>query len=276
MRDQTCSVLLANGNSGSQPGSARAMVKNWTPLRWVLVGTIVGLAVLYGVVVFFQAPSVPDEDNQESTAVVIAKRYIAAFTIIHPDDLSVRSFPKGFVPPGAFHAGADFSGTNALPVFASEVAIPEGQPVTRALITELGKNHGMASILAPGKVAVSFSVDAVRGVGGWIQPGDTIAVFSTSREGDLKTMWRHQTHLLFSDVHVLAVDKKRVGRETSEAASGDVSTDSDSGGSIITVLMNPLEAARLVEARESGKLSALLRALGDESPWVSLPAGSHE
>ncbi len=274
MRDQTCSVLLANGNPGGQSGSTRSLVKNWTPLRSVLVATIVGLAVLYGAFGLFEGRPLSDDDSQESTAVVIAKRYIPAFSSINPSDLTVRNFQKGFVPPGAFHATADFGGTHGLPVFASEVAIPEGQPLTRALISELGKNHGMASILSPGKVAVSFSVDAVRGVGGWIQPGDTVAIFHTNREGDVKMMWRHQTHLLFSSVHVLAVDKKRVGHEPAESP-GTETADSD-GGNVLTVLMNPLEAARLVEARESGRLSVILRALGDEAPWVSLPGDIRE
>lgn len=35
----------------------------------------------------------------------------------------------------------------------------------------------MSSLLRPGKVAVSFKVDRERSAGGWVHPGDTIAVF---------------------------------------------------------------------------------------------------
>jgi len=156
-------------------------------------------------------------------------------------------------------------------MFSSTIAIPEGQPVTRTLIAEIGKNHGMSSLLASGNVAVSFAVDSAHGAGGWVQPGDTVAVFQTTIESGPNKMSK-ATRLLFPALEVLAVDRKRLGDWP--AAEGDTksflgqSADaSQSEGGVLTVMANPMEAARLVEARERGTLCIVLRAMGDDFSW---------
>jgi pilus assembly protein CpaB len=253
------------------------MVKNPLLMRWILGGAIAVLAIVYVCSGFWGGRAQPDEDRQDTSAVVIADKYIPAFSPIHPEEVSVRNCPKGYIPPGALHSVAELMNENNLPLYSSAVAIPEGQPVTRVLINELGKSHGMASILTPGKVAVSFAVDSVRGVGDWIQPGDTIAIFETRKEGDIRSGLRRRSKLLFSSVRVLAVNRRRLGSAGSSAKSHDDSAEADSGNSVLTVLLNPFEAARLVESREDGRLSALLRPLGDDTPWMLASSGrTHE
>jgi len=249
-------------------------VKNPNALRWTLIGLLSLIVAVYLGEGIFGGHSSSDDEGPDSPAVVVAHRYIPAFTQINPSEVAVRNYPKGFVPPGALHAVSELTRENGLPVYVSAVAIPEGQPITRSLVNDLGKSHGMASILAPGKVAVSFSVAPVRGVGGWIQPGDTIAIFGTRQEGDLHAVLRRQTQLLFSAVHVLAVDKKRLGSPRADTNSPNESVENDSEGNILTVLMNPLEAARLVESRENGHLSVLLRPVGDDDLWPHMSSGS--
>jgi Flp pilus assembly protein CpaB len=172
------------------------------------------------------------------------------------------------------HSATDLADESGLPLFMTTVAVPAGQPLTRTLLTDLGKSHGMASLLGVGKVAVSFAVDPIRGVGGWIQPGDQIAIFDTPRISALMKTPAKTTRLLFPCVKVLAVDHKRLG-----AVSGSeklLETLSDPGGSstVLTVLLNPVEAARLIEAREEEHLSVILRPLGDDVPWQIIPKDS--
>jgi Flp pilus assembly protein CpaB len=154
-------------------------------------------------------------------------------------------------------------------LYITAVAVPEGQPLTHTILEELGKSRGMASVLPLGKVAVSFAADPVRGAGGWVEPGNTIALFHTTLETENGKSF-HKTQLLFSCLSVLAVDKNRLGQETTQTPADEIPANSEGGGAVITVLVNPLEASRLVDAREQGHLSVALRSLGDDTPWTGL------
>jgi len=185
--------------------------------------------------------------------------------------VSVKHFPKGLVLAGSLHSPTELTTENGAPAFSTLVALPVGQPLTRSILADVGKNHGLASLLKTGQVAVSFAVDPVRGVGGWVQPGDIIAIFETTREENLKQSLK-KTRLLFSSVPVLAVDKRRIGLKSEESNSSDASAQPQDveGGGVLTVVLNPVEASKLVEAREHGRLSILLRPLGDGEPWGPL------
>jgi pilus assembly protein CpaB len=252
------------------------MVKNKLLIRSILAILILVLGGWYLGMGIFGEHIFLGNTGDDLLAVVVANRYIGAFTPVMRNQVTIRNFPKSYIPPGALHAVADLVGDNGLPIFASAVAIPEGQPITRSLLNELGKSHGMASILGPGKVAVAFAVDPVRGVGGWVQPGDTIAIFNGIHENKPTKQWMRSSQMLFSSVRVLAVDHKRVGNASPNAEASECGNDADTGGNVLTVLMNPLEASRLVEARENGHLSIVLRALGDDVPWDVMPGAAHE
>jgi len=205
-------------------------------------------------------------------AVLVARHYLPAFTVVKSEDAILKTYPEEAVPPGALRSVKELAGDKDRPVFTAAVSIPEGQPLTRTILQELGKDHAMASLLAPGKTAVSFAVDEVRGVGGWVEPGDVIAIFQTARERSLSAVRAKSTGLLFSTVSVLAVDKKRLGQPPAPApalepgmiAAAEAMQNSEH---VITVLLNPVEAARLIEAREDGRLSVVLRGEGDDLPW---------
>jgi len=237
-------------------------------LRWILIAIIAFLGGYYVLSGGFNGFSDSQVENGDSSSVLIANQYIPAFTVLKPGMAAIRTFPKGFMPPGSLHALEDLSDEGRGPAFMASVAIPEGQPLTRTVISELGKSHGMSSLLNAGKVAVSFSVDAVRGVGVWLQPGDIIAIYETARAESAGVSSRKTTRLLFSSVKILAVDRKRLGTFQKSERSGEASGESDAGGNVLTVLLNPVEAAKLVAAREAGHLSVLLRPLGDDMPWA--------
>ena len=207
--------------------------------------------------------------NDDLVPVVVADQYIPAFSIVKEKMAAVQYYPKNCVPPGAIHAVHDIRGDGDRDLYVTAVAVPEGQPLTHTVMDELGKSRGMASVLPLGKVAVSFAADPVRGAGGWVQPGNTIALFHTSLETE-KGRSFHKTQLLFSALSVLAVDKNRLGQETAQPPIDGIPMNFEGGGAVITVLVSPIEASRLVGAREQGHLSVALRSLGDDAPWTGL------
>ena len=200
---------------------------------------------------------------------LVADRYIAAFSIVNEKMVAVRYYPKEYVPPGALHAVHDVRGDGDRDLYITAVAVPEGQPLTHTVLEELGKSRGMASVLPLGKAAVSFAADPVRGAGGWVEPGNTIALFQTTLETEKGRSFR-KTRLLFSSLPILAIDKNRLGQEAAQPPADASPISSEGAAAVITVLVNPLEASRLIDAREQGHLSVALRSLGDESPWTGL------
>lgn len=244
-------------------------------MRWFLISAIAVLLGGYGAFAFFGNRAGADDDQEDSFAVVVANRYIPAFSAVTAAQAVVRRFPKEYAPPGALSDLSELSDDKGLAAYGSAVAIPEGQPLTRSLLGRLGQRHEMASLLPPGQVAVSFSVDPVRGVGGWIQPGDAIAIFEIQDDLSGRAPGRRQTRLLFSSVRVLAVDRRRIGAPVKETAHEEMASE-PADGNVLTVVLNPVEAARLVEVRERGQISALLRPLGDETPWTLSERVGHE
>jgi Flp pilus assembly protein CpaB len=235
----------------------------------------IGCAAATAIAAWSWWPGVPAGNSSDisgdTVSVLVAEHFIPAFQIVNNRDVSARSFPKEFVPPGALRSIQELHDENNRGLFSSAIAIPEGQPVTRTLLAEIGKNHGMSCLLAPGKVAVSFAVDSAHGAGGWVQPGDTVAVLQTTIEGDPNNMSKN-TRLLFPALEVLAVDRKRLGDSPvadadTKSILGQSADGSQGDGGVLTVMANPLEAARLVEAREKGTLSIVLRAMGDDFTW---------
>jgi len=213
------------------------------------------------------------KDPSDSVPVLIADHYIPAFSVIKPEFVRVQEFPKGVVPPGAFKAKGELANESGQLLFTSAISIPEGHPVTRALVTDASQNDTLGWLIRPGKVAVSFEIDKAHGVGGWIRPGDTVAVFGPApmTVANFKAQGK-KTRLLFSSIVVAAVDDKRLGQSQTKTDNGtDVSLMPESalsnGVKIITVLVSATEASTIIESREEGSLSVVLRSWGDDIPW---------
>lgn len=172
-------------------------------------------------------------------------------------------YPKALVPPGSIASSQTLANESGQLLFMTAVAIPEGHPVTRALLVDASRSEALGSLIGPGKVAVSFEVDRAHGVGGWVKPGDVVAVFGSSPK----------PRLLFPSMLVLAVETERLGEQKDKKSEGmldpiaSAEALSPTGTQVITVLAPAREATGLVEARESGTLSVVLRSPGDELPW---------
>jgi Flp pilus assembly protein CpaB len=210
-------------------------------------------------------------ESADSVPVLVAGRYVSAFQVIKSEDVRVRYFPKEYMPLGALHAKAELVTEANQSAFSSLVAIPQGEALTRTILIESGKDEGLSHLLRSGNVAVSFSVDKSRAAGGWIQPGDTIALFETaSMNLARRPSAGKRTQLLLSAVKVLAVDKMHLGQKLDPDNKTDTLQDmstAETDTKMVTVLVNPVEAALIVEAREGGPLSLVLRAMGDDLPW---------
>jgi len=247
------------------------MVKKPHGLRWgLLIAIGVTMFCLIGPDMFTTVTGWFNKGTDE-IPVLVADHFIAPFQVLKSEDIKVRMFPRDFVPPGVLHASSEILKDDGQFLYSSMVGIPEGQPLTRMILNETGKDHGLSSFLRPGKVAVSFKVERDKSAGGWVKPGDTIAIFQTLPLDLAGHGGRRQTRLLLNAVEVLSVDQAHLGHEVSTENKPEAIENGpvENETSILTVLTNTAEASSLIEAQQAGPLMIVLRPLGDEIPWLS-------
>ena len=138
-------------------------------------------------------------------SVVVAAKNLTPRVAIDPADLELKSIPIGGYPAEIlFHRASDVAGMVPL------VTIQEGQAVTSNLISKPGTVLGSQSEFLPipsGYVAVTLPTSEQQGVGGYIEPGDYIAVIATV-DVDAKIA----SATIFTNLHVI-----RVGTPGSDA-----------------------------------------------------------
>ena len=175
--------------------------------------------------------------------VVVARQALDFGTQLTDANLRLADWPEASVPAGAFTNLPDAlkGGRVALR------PIEAGEPV---LVERVSGPDGHASIAAniPGDMrAVSISVSAVTGVGGFVTPGDVVDILLTRQipgsENDDK-----MTSVVLENVQVLAVDQLADEKNTKPKVSKTA-----------TVLTDMYGAQKLVLASQLGTLSLALR-----------------
>lgn len=190
------------------------------------------------------------ESKYEPTRVVVPRHDLQAGAVLGYDNLAVRAIPRAFVPVNAL-----------LPdqvdgVVGSQLAVPvgAGEPLLRTLIAS-ARVGSAASLLARGKRAVTLAVDQVSSVSGMIRPGDRVDILAT-----LSSKGRTATVPLLQDVPVLATDnrlKTGLGGRSSRYQT-------------VTLMLDPVAAARVSHARDAGELTVMLRPEAEEGT-ASIP-----
>lgn len=183
--------------------------------------------------------------------VVVAARELPVGQPLIATDLLVREMPAEAVPPESARTVAEVQGR-----FVS-VPLMKGEPVLHAKLSDRAPGSSLASLIPPGRVAVSVAVSDVVSTGGFVAPGDRVDVLGvTSREtGDA-------AELVLRDITVLAVANSLIGaREASSTAARPANARENprSLDGTVTLAVTVEEARRLVQVDELGKVWLALR-----------------
>jgi Flp pilus assembly protein CpaB len=231
--------------------------------RFTILAIALALAGAVVVWIFCSVMQNSYQDDSELVAVLRAPRYLPAGTAVQPEDFVQVQLPRKFIEPDAISEFTTLlsSGTS---LFRTRIAIPsDAQLVLRDLLPT-SQADSLSQVIPEDQVAVSFGVDGVRGLAGNVRIGDVIDILQTSkpqRSGEKPT-----TRLLFQAVRVVAVGTQWREKMGTKQLPGEQSLSSEPESDtpiILTVLLNPLTAVRMAEARESDILSAILRSPGD-------------
>lgn len=232
--------------------------------NWVLLGVAVALgigAVALSNRLIQRRMAQLEEDarrGNETMKVVVAKRDMARGEPITTDAMAIRSVPKQYlhqdaVRPDQFQALANQR--LAIPLHRGDVLLP--------MHSEGNGNQAFSATLKKGWRALTFEVDTVNSISGMLRPGDRIDLIYTARpapgsgttEGDV-------TAPLLSNVSVLATDQTLTRRDDD---------GKERSFSTVTLEVSPFDADRVIVAKGSGRLTAVLRHPEDEDPNGTRP-----
>jgi pilus assembly protein CpaB len=142
-------------------------------------------------------------EQTSAGTIVVAAAPLAFGTQLSAENLKEISWSTGAFPDGAFATRKDVLGDGRRMALA---AVARNEPILRSKITAPGQRATLSSILDPGKRAVTVRVDDVRGVAGFIQPGDRVDVVLIRTKAESRSKEGYSDVILQS-AKVLAIDQ---------------------------------------------------------------------
>lgn len=185
--------------------------------------------------------------------VLVAQRALPVGTIITADSISFQAWPQELVKDAYFLDGeADMTKLMGTVV---RYPITAGQPLTQGALVAPGDRGFLAAALAPGMRAVTISVSAQAGVGGFVFPGDHVDLVLTQQvTGEGQPLRTAET--ILRNLRVLATDKAT----DNEVVDGKTVVHDFR---TVTLEVTPRIAEKVAVAQEIGTISLSLRSIAD-------------
>jgi pilus assembly protein CpaB len=191
---------------------------------------------------------------------IVAARDLSRSSVLQMDDLATHAFPEPWITADAISVEQ----AHLLLGKQLNVELKAGQLIHFANTTEKSV-AALASRLQPGKRAITIPVDQINSLSGLLSPADVIDLFVT-----FEHQGKRVTSPLLTGVQVLAT-----GRDLSSADG--LSASRQTHFATVTLVTTPDEAVKLVAARQSGTLTAVLSHSRDDarSSMHANPRGGH-
>ena len=254
----------------------------------ILVAAVV-VGILASLLIWNYVRGIEDEafDNAELVPVYLVREPIGrSETGLQAEARIVReNIPRQFLPANAIADPADIAGlvavTDLVPnqVVVSDMFVEASDSRARQSFSER-----LRRIRDEDQVAITLSLDSVRGVNGLIQPGDYVNIMVTNTfdvdeqgnpvgipegadTGDF--LFGEPARYLYQKAEILAVDRSATAQtgETAEAAQANAGTAANSG---MLTLIVPTDAAQYIASIEPNRFYLVLVA-PDYVPTVHEP-----
>ena len=175
--------------------------------------------------------------------IVVAAQPLGFGAEVNPDSVTEIPWIAKSFPNGAFAAKEDLLKDGRRVVLS---AVERGEPILRSKVTGPGQRALLSALLDEGKRAVTLRVDDVRGVAGFILPGDFVDVVLIAEDGPPRR--ENYSEILLQHLKVLAVDQLASERQEQPTVA-----------KAVTIEATPEQAQKLLLATNIGKLSLILR-----------------
>ena len=186
-------------------------------------------------------------------------QYVAAVTNLEPgqavtqENLRMVDWPASVPLTGAFTTTATLINRVAL------YPIAAGAPILDRQLSNPGAGTGLTVKIPDGMRAISLRSDEIVGVAGFLLPGTHVDVLVTLRAGNSP---EPVTTTVLQDVEVLAAGQKTQPDPEGKATSATV----------VTLLVKPEDAERVVLASTQGSVHFVLRNGDDNKVFTGSPA----
>jgi pilus assembly protein CpaB len=210
---------------------------------------ILFLAIVMGGIAAFLARNWIESHSRALAAgdsagtIVVAAQPLGFGAEVNPDSITEIPWMAKSLPNGAFVAREDLLKDGRRVVLSP---VERGEPILRSKITGPGQRALLSALLEEGKRAVTLRVDDVRGVAGFILPGDFVDVVLIAEDGPPRR--ENYSEILLQHLKVLAVDQLASERQEQPTVA-----------KAVTIEVTPEQAQKLLLATNIGKLSLILR-----------------
>ena len=180
---------------------------------------------------------------QKTVPILVANDTLAFGAPIGAKDVRQIDWPAQSSPEGAFANFAELTKDGrriALSPFVRD------EPIIASKVSAPDQRASLSTVIEKGKRAVTVAVDDVRGVAGFIFPGDFVDVALTRT--DNSTGPQSFSEVILQHVKVLAIDQMAGQRQEHPTVA-----------KAVTVEVDPEQALRILLAANVGKLSLILR-----------------
>jgi pilus assembly protein CpaB len=207
----------------------------------------------------FAGASAPEVEaapvEPEGPKVLVAKRSLPVGTIITADAIGFQLWPQELVQDAYFIDGE----ANMELMLGTVVRLPitAGEPVTQGSLVAPGDRGFLAAALGPGMRAVTISVSARTGVGGFIFPGDRVDLMLTQTVDGVEGQALRTTETILANLRVLATDQSTETTTTEDGRTVVQPTRT------VTLEVTPRIAEKIAVAETIGSLSLSLRSIAD-------------
>jgi pilus assembly protein CpaB len=195
----------------------------------------------FGTYRFMQnAPAQPAE--VPTSKVVVAAADLQLGAELKSTDLRAIPWPAGAVPQGSFSNPEELVGRGLI------MPVVQNEPFLSNKLASKEAGAGLPPVIAPGFRALSVRVNDVIGVAGYVLPGTRVDVVTTINPTQQPT--DVTSKVILTNVLVLASGTK---------IERDVEGNKPIAVTVVTLLVNPVEAERLTLASTEGKIQLALR-----------------
>lgn len=212
-----------------------------------IIAVICGVALAGGAAFYaqklFEAQANLNNAGTQTVKLLAAKEPLAADSVLSIDQLQWVDWPRWSVPPGTFRSPEEIFGKDGTDRRYVMNTIQPGELILHARLSPPNQASSIRVLLELGEKAISFPINAVSGVSGFVAPGDHVDILHTYPiDGTIMSL------VLLENVRVLAIDQAK-----------NVNATSPRVGSTATVAVSTRNAQILTLAMQNGSLSLLLR-----------------
>lgn len=215
----------------------------------LLVAIITAGAASYGVYSAVERMPVREVEVAHSF-VVTATHAMPMGTRVTASDVKLVAWPNSAPVPGAFSKIEEVVDRGLV------VTIQENEPLTADKVAPKEAGAGLSPTIPPGMRAISVRVNEVIGVAGFVLPGTKVDVYVTLQKAP-----ESLTRVVVSNVQVLTAGTRY---DQEEAKDGEPVESS-----VVTLLLTPADAERVVLASAEGGIMLALRNPLDNAPTTT-------